>query len=75
MQLGTVTLSGTIGVLFQYRKRYGLHAILKLEFSEVDENGFNTASGMDCMQCAAPTAADFKPVKFQYRKRYGLHAM
>ena len=35
---------------FQYRKRYGLHAIearLTLESLSI---GFNTASGMDCMQ-------------------------
>ena len=37
---------------FQYRKRYGLHAIearLTLESLSI---GFNTASGMDCMQYA-----------------------
>ena len=35
---------------------------------------FNTASGMDCMQCKR---ADYiAPGKaFQYRKRYGLHAI
>ena len=38
---------------FQYRKRYGLHAIGEFVSSELfDPNSFNTASGMDCMQCA-----------------------
>ena len=59
--------------LFQYRKRYGLHAIRKLVSSDMSNyvsipqavwiacnwegkeshspaSGFNTASGMDCMQ-------------------------
>ena len=35
---------------FQYRKRYGLHAILCLEFYPFTWGRFNTASGMDCMQ-------------------------
>ena len=36
---------------FQYRKRYGLHAIVKTRFSDsIAEERFNTASGMDCMQ-------------------------
>ena len=35
---------------FQYRKRYGLHAIGGLIPFELFEGGFNTASGMDCMQ-------------------------
>ena len=36
--------------LFQYRKRYGLHAIVLHNLRRCDGNGFNTASGMDCMQ-------------------------
>ena len=35
---------------FQYRKRYGLHAIMKNVFMSEKNIGFNTASGMDCMQ-------------------------
>ena len=37
--------------LFQYRKRYGLHAIPLIRKELVSMNTrFNTASGMDCMQ-------------------------
>ena len=36
---------------FQYRKRYGLHAITHISLGVQGELGFNTASGMDCMQC------------------------
>ena len=35
---------------------------------------FNTASGMDCMQCVLSVGNDIV-VAFQYRKRYGLHAI
>ena len=35
---------------------------------------FNTASGMDCMQCS-PLPSLRPPLLFQYRKRYGLHAI
>ena len=35
---------------FQYRKRYGLHAIVPLPWRAQIVRGFNTASGMDCMQ-------------------------
>ena len=36
---------------FQYRKRYGLHAIIIIGVVfACDLQGFNTASGMDCMQ-------------------------
>ena len=38
-------------IWFQYRKRYGLHAILIWISLGSDTTGFNTASGMDCMQC------------------------
>ena len=37
-------------VLFQYRKRYGLHAINDSGRRRDSYHGFNTASGMDCMQ-------------------------
>ena len=60
---------------FQYRKRYGLHAICRGPFQE-GRGGrcFNTASGMDCMQSSkCHLLVELK--KFQYRKRYGLHAM
>ena len=35
---------------FQYRKRYGLHAISMNLLANQIEFRFNTASGMDCMQ-------------------------
>ena len=35
---------------FQYRKRYGLHAILLERRNDHGKRSFNTASGMDCMQ-------------------------
>ena len=44
--------AGKLLLLFQYRKRYGLHAIYWVEFREEDIDRFNTASGMDCMQFA-----------------------
>ena len=37
-------------MLFQYRKRYGLHAIGMGFSSPAMRFRFNTASGMDCMQ-------------------------
>ena len=37
-------------ILFQYRKRYGLHAICTLGSVATIFLRFNTASGMDCMQ-------------------------
>ena len=37
--------------VFQYRKRYGLHAIAIFLSNYGKIFGFNTASGMDCMQC------------------------
>ena len=38
--------------MFQYRKRYGLHAILIYWCMAAAAMSFNTASGMDCMQSA-----------------------
>ena len=61
---------------FQYRKRYGLHAIIP---ASIFEGGyyrrFNTASGMDCMQYVWFLILKGAFTKFQYRKRYGLHAI
>ena len=36
--------------VFQYRKRYGLHAINMYRHLTNESSRFNTASGMDCMQ-------------------------
>ena len=63
-------------VRFQYRKRYGLHAILVTSTRRSTLSaGFNTASGMDCMQFRCQDRLRLKRGGFQYRKRYGLHAM
>ena len=40
-------------LLFQHRKRYGLHAMKTSSFLDLWFGGFNTASGMDCMQSAS----------------------
>ena len=37
--------------------------------------GFNTASGMDCMQLVSLDEIRYAFPTFQYRKRYGLHAI
>ena len=61
--------------MFQYRKRYGLHAILEGGADLDSTLGFNTASGMDCMQSALYERKCVDFMLFQYRKRYGLHAI
>ena len=43
---------------FQYRKRYGLHAINVILVGRLTTDGFNTASGMDCMQYCLPEALE-----------------
>ena len=43
---------------FQYRKRYGLHAINLPPPISCVNSGFNTASGMDCMQYCLPEALE-----------------
>ena len=43
-------LGGHIAYVFQYRKRYGLHAIARKREQGHPKMRFNTASGMDCMQ-------------------------
>ena len=49
MQCYMVSLD-EIHCAFQYRKRYGLHAMAKRNLSQAGLGCFNTASGMDCMQ-------------------------
>ncbi len=61
---------------FQYRKRYGLHAIGRTITRYRFLWGFNTASGMDCMQFVYINLTPHDlAIVFQYRKRYGLHAI
>ena len=53
--LSFVSLAIGAGVAgFQYRKRYGLHAIAPHAGARIETNRFNTASGMDCMQYCLP---------------------
>ena len=59
---------------FQYRKRYGLHAI---EGRDVHEN-HEKVSIPQAVRIACNKTEDFIfsfPEAFQYRKRYGLHAI
>ena len=42
---------------FQYRKRYGLHAIVAASCDRHWIKRFNTASGMDCMQLSDKSAS------------------
>ena len=51
MQFAKIFACITTMMMFQYRKRYGLHAISSRRRHHMKLNGFNTASGMDCMQC------------------------
>ena len=60
--------------MFQYRKRYGLHAIQCSFKNGIHKKCFNTASGMDCMQLNSSSHPRWMQA-FQYRKRYGLHAI
>ena len=60
---------------FQYRKRYGLHAISRMPRPRGPSTCFNTASGMDCMQLEFHGDPRMAKFEFQYRKRYGLHAI
>ena len=46
----SVTILSLPTFWFQYRKRYGLHAICRNHRRCDKQRGFNTASGMDCMQ-------------------------
>ena len=61
--------------MFQYRKRYGLHAIRKKrgEYSHGNNVSIPQAVWIACnFHHRALQALSFE---FQYRKRYGLHAM
>ena len=43
-------MEGNYSLRFQYRRRYGLHAIWSVDSLQMPASRFNTASGMDCMQ-------------------------
>ena len=51
---------------FQYRKRYGLHAIKIIGDSIKFSKRFNTASGMDCMQYCLPEALETVSPKTEF---------
>ena len=53
-------------IAFQYRKRYGLHAMTKPEDIDLNAKGFNTASGMDCMQYCLPEALETVSPKTEF---------
>ena len=61
--------------VFQYRKRYELHAISGRRLKQASQSCFNTASGMNCMQWASHALVYDPSAMFQYRKRYELHAI
>ena len=48
---------------FQYRKRYGLHAMATCLLATSVFPSFNTASGMDCMQCGKFASRALKPIQ------------
>ena len=49
---------------FQYRKRYGLHAMSTSQSKNASVQSFNTASGMDCMQCTISVIIHISIVRF-----------
>ena len=53
MQFPTCPTAQKCANTFQYRKRYGLHAMSKASRAMFRILCFNTASGMDCMQFAS----------------------
>ena len=69
-----VTMSKEASVTFQYRKRYGLHAIRGDRFHRIPPRvSIPQAVWIACNpETRAPVLF---AVSFQYRKRYGLHAI
>ena len=61
---------------FQYRKRYGLHAINALLKIRLTESLFQYRKRYGLHAILRRLAHERRnPLWFQYRKRYGLHAM
>ena len=54
------------GSAFQYRKRYGLHAMSAAREIRETRSSFNTASGMDCMQYCLPEALETVSPKTEF---------
>ena len=59
--------------LFQYRKRYGLHAMPLRVKCAICTLGFNTASGMDCMQF--PSERPAEPRERRFNTASGMDCM
>ena len=61
---------------FQYRKRYGLHAMMKKEIIKVwsYEFQYRKRYGLHAIRDEVRNEK-FQLFSFQYRKRYGLHAI
>ena len=62
-------------VQFQYRKRYGLHAILKGEIFMIFTTRFQYRKRYGLHAINPRLNRRFAGLMFQYRKRYGLHAI
>ena len=60
---------------FQYRKRYGLHAINHLRPEERAAQAFQYRKRYGLHAINTPRTASHWTWRFQYRKRYGLHAI
>ena len=76
MQLSRSAHCSCQGARFQYRKRYGLHAINTaiVFIPRKDVVSIPQAVWIAC-NFSQMVAGWFGLTKFQYRKRYGLHAM
>ena len=61
--------------LFQYRKRYGLHAIRAYDGSRSSSLWFQYRKRYGLHAMTRFTSVKVFDLKFQYRKRYGLHAI
>ena len=60
--------------MFQYRKRYGLHAICNAGYM-VDLDEVSIPQAVWIAWNVANRLASLSKNAFQYRKRYGLHAI
>ena len=63
------------GTLFQYRKRYGLHAISDWGMKELSFIVSIPQAVWIACNCASIAKSAKEVGEFQYRKRYGLHAI
>ena len=68
-------VSCIVGITFQYRKRYGLHAIGEILVADYNMSGFQYRKRYGLHAICRRVPWRKAPLSFQYRKRYGLHAM